>query len=435
MQRRKTSLRLLLGFAAILLPGEGHAQLSGGNRFILPDNAPVAVMERSRGGTDATPIRLGDFLVTPRLFVSTAFDDNVFTTRSNRRSDVVFRLSPGLTVLRSGSVASLAAEVALETVNYARYGDLNAINGRLGLTGSYVLAGNTLITASSSFVRTTDSGAGLGTINNNPGTNNNNVFGQQPFQIDPVAVNRYNNNLSLITDLNRVELRFSANWQHVNYSNTGATPASITANQAQRDGDILTFTGRVGYRLSAPTTAFMEVSYNNRSYRNSAFNSEGYRVVGGLRSDLFRLVRGEVFVGYLQQAFNAPFGNRSGVAFGANLRWFPTERLTFTINGSRDVGEPSANLARPGIATNIGGSVDAELLRNWTASAGASFVNISYTGVSGSDEFVATTLSTNYLINRHLSLNGGWRYAHRLAANPASNYIRNQLFLGLRAQF
>lgn len=435
MHRRNTGLGIVFGLAAMTLAGEARAQLSGGNRFILPDNAPVGVLERSRIGTDATPIRLGDFLVTPRLFSSAAFDDNVFSTRADRRSDVVFRLAPTLSVLRSGSVASVAAEAGIETVNYARYGDLDSINARLGINGAYAVTGSTQVTAASTFTRTTDSGAGLGAVNNNPGINNNLVFGQQPFQIDPVVVNRYNNNIGVTTNLNRVELGFNANWQHVSYGNTSATRNAPGADQSQRDGDILTFNGRVGYRISAPTTAFVEVGYNNRSYRNSSFNSDGFRVVAGMRTELFRLVRGEAFVGYLQQAFNAPFGNRSGVTFGANLRWFPTERLTFTVSGNRDVGEPAANLAPPGIATNIGGSVDVELLRSWTASAGANYVNISYNGLNRTDEYVTTVISTNYLINRHFALNAGWRYAHRVAVNPGANFNRNQVFLGLRAQF
>ena len=428
---------LLLGASpAMAQQGGGFSGGGGSGRFSLPDNAPSGVLERNRPDGDPVGVRVGSFLVIPRVFATTVVDDNVFTTRTNRQSDVVFRLSPTFTASTTGAQARLAVEGGIETVNYARYGVLDAINARLGLLGRYDVNNRTSVSFGSTYLRTTDAGAGVGNAAVNPGAGSVPVFGPGALQLEPIPVTRFNQNLRLDSGFNRFEYAVAANWQNISYGQPASTRQNLAAtNQAQRDGDILTFTGRFGYRISAPTSVFVETAYNSRSYRNRVFDSDGYRVAAGVSTEVARLVRGEVFAGILQQNFSSTFGSKTGLNFGARLRWFPTERLTVTAFASRDVGEPSATLAPPGLALNLGATAEVEIRRNWVASATINYARISYSGIANPDRFTALSLTTAYLINRYLSANGGYRFTMREGQTINSTYDRNQVFVGLRTQF
>ena len=185
----------------------------GSGRFNLPDTAPSGVMERNRPGSDPQGIRIADMLFVPRFFATTVYDDNVFTARRNRQSDVVFRLSPGFTMTTSGARAQLAVDGGFETVNYARFGVLDAINARFGALGRYDVNSTTSISAASTFTRTTDVGAGVGNATINPGAGSVPVFGPSATQIEPIPVNRFNQNVTVDTGINRFQARFSVGWQ------------------------------------------------------------------------------------------------------------------------------------------------------------------------------------------------------------------------------
>ena len=74
-------------------------------------------------------------------------------------------------------------------------------------------------------------------------------------------------------------------------------------------------TGRVGYKLSRSFYVFAEGSGIFQRFNNSLFNTNGYRVIGGVGSrDPNSLFRGEIYGGYQaqnQQTRGQEFGHRA----------------------------------------------------------------------------------------------------------------------------
>ena len=75
--------------------------------------------------------------------------------------------------------------------------------------------------------------------------------------------------------------------------------------QNYRDGTVVFVPGRVGVVVAPLTSAFIEVAGNQRDWDVSTFDSQGYRVVGGvlLEPGPGARVKGEAFVGYMHQGY------------------------------------------------------------------------------------------------------------------------------------
>ncbi len=389
-----------------------------------PDGGPVGVLERPRPEFDATAIRLGPFAVVPRLFTSASIDDNVFATRTARATDGVFRVQPVVTAATQWTRHLIQAEAAVEGVKYVNNERLDGVNARVGVFGRYDLGPATFISVNSAYSRQIDSGFGAAGLT--PG-----LFPTSTALLELIPSNRFQNSLQAYHRINRLEMTagFSANI-------TTFEPPRVPAgafSQTERNSTVYNYALRLGYRVSAASSVFVEGSYNDRVFRNSNLDSNGYRIVTGVSTDLFRLVRGEVFVGYMQQHFR----NRrdfNGATFGARLRYFPTERLTFGLGVTRDISEPSAIGQASGVVTSVALSADAELLRNVLLGGSVQYANFTYAD-RAADNLVSVSVGPTWLLNRNFALIGQYRYTTRTSGFAGASYDRNQVFLTLRSQF
>ena len=73
-----------------------------------------------------------------------------------------------------------------------------------------------------------------------------------------------------------------------------------------QNGTRTTLNGRVGYRLSPIVYTFVEPSVNWGQFQGSNFNSNGYRVVGGLGTAQIGNFNGEIYGGTLTEYFSDP---------------------------------------------------------------------------------------------------------------------------------
>ena len=121
--------------------------------------------------------------------------------------------------------------------------------------------------------------------------------------------------------------------------------------QTSENAGSIWVTGRVGYNVIPQLYVFAEGDGIFQRFVNSVFNTDGYRVMGGLGTkDPNSLIRGEIYGGYQaqQQLTEAEFGTpsiplvlpsgiptfvSSGV-FGGRISYYPTQY--WTLIGSVD---------------------------------------------------------------------------------------------------
>jgi hypothetical protein len=218
------------------------------------------------------------------------------------------------------------------------------------------------------------------------------------------------------TQLTRVRLSARFDYQSYSYQD-GRTASGATIYQQDRDYDVSIGTFRAEYAALPGTSVFANLVLNHQENLNllptdlSRTNS-GYELTVGSNFDLSHLIRGEVFIGYLDQSFDiGAYKEVSGVSLRGYVQWFPTQLLTVTLSGTRI----PVDSAIPGIGayldSNVSGRFDYELLRNLLVSGTVTYENDDYTGLSRHDDRNFETLSATYLMNRRVGLS--LTYAHQ----------------------
>ncbi len=192
--------------------------------------------------------------------------------------------------------------------------------------------------------------------------------------------------------------------------------------QDYRDGAIVTTPVRLGYVVAPLTSLFAEVAYNKRDFRVDAFDSEGWRVVGGA---LFEpgpgsRIKGEIFGGYMTQAYSGfGFQTVSTFTYGSSLAFLLTPQLTATLEGRRDAREASlsggAAIGTPGdgvsvVESVVAGRMDYAVLSNLIVGGGVAYLQDDYLTAGRSDRAVSPLASLKYYPNRYLSLGFDYRY-------------------------
>ena len=179
-----------------------------------------------------------------------------------------------------------------------------------------------------------------------------------------------------------------------------------SAFQTSHDGASFWLSGRVGYNF--PTFyVFAQGDGIFQRFRNSIFDTNGYRVIGGLgTNDANSLFKGEVYGGYQAQnqqqqnvlalgfvpnvlALGVPQDVNSPV-FGGRLSYFPTEYWTIiaqvdTILGISTLLSPSIPLGAPTRTITAILQTTYGLSRQWSVGVRGGYTQAEFIGVSGLD--------------------------------------------------
>jgi hypothetical protein len=103
---------------------------------------------------------------------------------------------------------------------------------------------------------------------------------------------------------------------------------------------------RGGAWITPQIYGFVEPGVDLRRYNNSIFDSNGYRILAGLGSDMIGLFRGEVYGGYqVQHSVSGLFSRTAAPAFGARLFYFPTRDITLSIGVDQTLSSAAAPFA------------------------------------------------------------------------------------------
>jgi hypothetical protein len=178
---------------------------------------------------------------------------------------------------------------------------------------------------------------------------------------------------------------------------------------------------RVGYVVAPLTSLFVEVSPNQRNFDVNAFDSNGWRVVGGA---LFEpgpgsRIKGEIFGGYMSQKYSFGFHDISTFTYGSALAFLLMPNLTAVLEGRRDAREASLSggvaAGTPGdgvsvVESVVAGRMDWSVRPDLVLGAGLSYIQDDYLGANRSDHAVSPLASVKYFANRNLTLGFDYRY-------------------------
>jgi hypothetical protein len=187
--------------------------------------------------------------------------------------------------------------------------------------------------------------------------------------------------------------------------------------------------------------------YSHIDHRNPALepagvnrSSNGYQFDGGLDLLLGDLAQGEIYAGYLEQFYNKsqphPLKDISGVDFGANVTWYPTELLTVHLAGQRQIENTTLTGVSGGDDRSGTLNVDYELLRRLHVLANVGYDDTAFRGSSPhrEDQTFSAGIGGKFLLSHYAWINANYEYSNRSSTLGIAKYVDNFASVGLNLQ-
>lgn len=416
-------------FAAIVsVAGTAGAALAAempSTQTDIQDIRGQGVADRARPGYDAIGIRYGAFMVYPTLDVTEVYNDNVYATSDDEKSDFITQLSPGFKINSLWGRHSLNLHANLDQYWYARNSSENRTDWNVGTDGRLDVRRDTNVTAAVNYAH----------LHEDRGSATSPTSAAEPSEYK-----LFSSTLGLNHTFNRVTAGLSGSYDNYDYSDIRSF-AGPMIDQSQRDRSEYGGALKVGYMVSPDTNVYAQGSLNKRSYRQTppvvSFNrdSDGYAAVVGSDFKLARLVQGGVYVGYQSQSYDNPaFSNDSGVAYGANVNWYITPLTTIRLKGASTIEEADFGGASGYNARSVELGVDHELLRNVILAGDVGYENDDFGNITRKDDVYTAGLGVNYLLNQYLAVGVRYSFTDRSSDNPGTDFTRNLIGITLRGQ-
>jgi hypothetical protein len=363
-------------------------------------------------------IPLGGFRLFPTLDLGTTYDDNIYLTQTQKQGDLVFQEEPGFLLKSQWQRNELDLYGAMTAFQYVTNTSEDHIDGTVGGNGRLDVWQGTDISggASYSILHLANSSPLLIDVPTHPSqfaqTAANAAFTYQPYHFG-----------------------FSAGVNFTRYDFDPTQFTGFSVNNSDLDENIYNPYLKLFYEFSPGYSVFVRGDYNAQVYdqtrdRNGLRrNSDGDSINAGLQMKVTPLVSGQVFAGYLQQRYEAPFGNVSGVDFGANVDWTPTAFWTFHLTASRSLNETIIASASTEDDEMARLGVDYAVLRNLTVSAQASYWYATFPGSSRIDRYPEAGVSVTYYMTHGVSATASYVFQKRDSTVFDQNFNDNRIML------
>lgn len=356
---------------------------------LLAQRVPVPAGSRAATGYEALGLPLGGFRVFPTVRATLSYDDNVFLRERDEVGDEFLTVSPRVSVRSNWSSNALNGEIystharaaSLRGQNTDQYGV--STNGRLDVQRGFTVSG----------------AAGYAHLAEPRGTAGDNFLTGRNVEYDV-----WNASAQITKRFNRVGVTAGGGIRDFKFD---PGPVGGLFDQGFRDRQVLNAFGRLDYQYSATTSLFVTGSVNRVRYDRIVFvdrASDGYSVLGGVRFELSRLLRGEVAVGFIGQSFrNQGFRNFGGPTYSADIVWEPTPLTTVRFSADRNITDSSLIGVGAVLASRLRADVDHELLRNLNISGYVAYDEDRYRGIERRERRYYAGASARYSFSRYLA--------------------------------
>lgn len=412
--------------------GTGLAVLAAAVGGIADAEAQIAeprrgetVLTRPRPEVDPLGVRVGSFLLFPRLGVTGEYNDNIFATDDNETDDFITIIEPRLSLESDWSRHALNLRAGVEAGLHADNQSQNYVDGDVALDGRLDITRDQALRAGIGYARRHEQPEDVDTNVGNQ-TNDYDVFN---------AFVRHDNRFG------RFRTVVDGDARRAEYQNQGDNQNNNIKDQWNYGGGV-----RLGYEVVRGYEAFGRVSASRTSFDTDVAydDSYGIQAVFGVGLDLGGVLFGDVFAGYLGEFFDSSeVDTIHAPTFGGSLTWNVTTLTTLTATVTRTARSTTESGADSYVLTDGRLSADHELLRNLLLNANFSVANYDYDGADREDYVFGAGIGARYLMNRNLTASLGYQYLSRTAdkaqqgggSAASQSYGQNVFRIGLQAQF
>ena len=383
--------------------------------------ASVGAHKRAPGAPE--PIRFGNFYATPELNTTAAFDNNIFRTAKDPKSDIRVEVVPVVNVTSklprhilnfaiSGKLVSL-----LENDDQ-NYQDLGAkFSGALHIDHAHTLSVSVL-----SELEHMEKGL---------------TFTPRDTK-RPVPVFHNRAAVGLTRDAGRLFGTVSVSAGRKDYQDTEDTNNN-PLDQDYRDTDLLTAQLRTGYRISPGFELIGQFRALRQLNEGNAFGSSqstGYEATAGVQFQTSPLLRFHLLGGWGIRDFDREnMATLQTSLVEGGVEWLPFERLTFNSTVSRAISAEATDGNVGSVQTKISGKIDYDIFNNLVAHAGVSMTQAEFMSSDRQDTTYAANLGLDYYFTKNAAFTLG--YAHEVRDSTIDDFAmsRDVVTIGAKLQF
>jgi len=425
--------------------------------------------EMSPTGQYKEGLAVGGWKLYPGIFVGADYDNNNSQTASGTDHDAAAsaRVVPRLVGVYDGGIH----KTSIYGVVDARFFNADTVAATVGFTHLYEATRDLYFNFYGNYTRQTDIFRSALQFNNGaigpPATPNVNIpiiinpFGNTPG-VNPIAYNQFTGGAFVTKKFDQFTLTLNGTAFDIVYDHSDSVPAPF---QTSHDGASFWGSARLAYNFTPAFFAFAQGDGIFQRFNSSVFNTNGYRVIGGVGSnDPNSLFRGEIYGGYWAQnqivnqdqlffdafgqlnlnAFGIPTDTHTGV-FGGRLSYFPTRYWSIVAQVDQTLGM-STTLA-PGIPAGIPIKSTTAILqstygiaRDWSVGVRGGYTQGTFIGFGDlNNHGWMGGASFNYEIWRNLLLTLDYQYTTTQSRNtvfaPFTEFTDNRYSAGLTYKY
>ena len=409
--------------------GNAAAQVAPGYQYaprVFADEIPrgETVRSRERPELEALGMHVGSFYLFPSITGGVSYNDNVYYTDSNTKSDFIYTVAPRVELRSDWNNHSLTAAAGGRFGFYNDQTGENYQDAYANVAGRLDVSRSTVMRAHANVARDHEE---RGDPNDIAGTS------------EPTVFYIFEGGLNGTHRFNRVTVSAGNDIRRYQYTNTDAIGGG-TIDNGSRDYTQFRPAVQVSYEFSPRYSAYVRGEGDIRRYDeddSAGFtrNSSGYDMVGGAAVDLTGVLFGDFYAGIRQRYYEASqFDTLTGPVVGSKLTWIPTGLTTVVLDIQNQVIETIMTNSSGYSSTAVDLGVDHELLRNLILSAGAGFRYDDFEGISRTDKYFTGRVGADYLWNRYLTLGARYRFLGRDSDTSGADFTSNIISLLLTAK-
>lgn len=355
------------------------------------------------------------------------YDDNLFGSRRNRRSDGYITDMVEAVLESNWSRHAVGVTGNLEERRYLRETALDWRDWSVGAFGRY------------DFTPETSLGLRYGHVVSHLDISSVDV--QRSGLSRPVPYAYDEVELQGATRFNRIGVNGTANYRATRYDDvelggTPLPPESDPGRVSRNDFDSLFGAVGLTYLIAPGRYATLQGRMQDITYKESSQSGRDSVTMEGLAGftyDFDGVWQARVAFGYIQRDYEGNFKTLSGPSFEGEVIYQPTLLTTLTFSGRRTIEESIRGNAVSFTRTQGAVKVDHEYLRNVILGLEFELDRREYEEPSEHATDGAAILSARWLLNRNLSLVASYQHARRLEqSSNVSEYDRNLIQLRLR---
>ena len=372
----------------------------------------TSAQERSDG------VRVGSFVVAPKVTVATGYDDNLFRDSTGTTETFLIRIAPEVKISSDWNRHAVRIDLGGQADFFTHSRRDNFLDAYVNAAAEIDVTRRFRLQASASLQRGHDDRAAddlpLGAA-------------------EPVRYIAFEVGLGAEAEFGAIAVFPHATWRRFDYSDVALLTGGI-ADQDNRDRHEFEAGVEFAFALSRNWAVLVRAKAFEIDYRSPAStagparDARGLEATGGVRLKFSELLEASLAAGIVHQDYSSSLlADVTTLAFDVGLNWRPTRRLSLELNGRRNIVETAVTGASGRVTTDGTLVAGYELLRVLTINARANLAHDRFKGVARSDLGLSLGFGGDWSLTRILKIQPAYAF-HRRISNAAGQGFSAHVF-------